>query len=206
MVNISWGNNCLTDARKMANLHFNSTLPALAYFSDVKSDAYYLDAVDWAVDKHITTGTTSTAFSPGKTCAHGEILTFLWRAEGKPEPSAQPPFAVKAGAYYEGAAKWAFEKGMIGKGFDPEAPCTRADAMTYIWRAQSSPDAPMPPEGVIPAFTDVTAATHPADRLIAVTWAVCAGVTRGTGDGSTFSPDWICTRGEIVTFLYRAYK
>lgn len=164
-------------------------------FTDLRPDAYYLDAVDWAVAAGVAKGTSDAAFSPSKTCTHGEILTFLWQAMGKPESEAQPSFAVEPGAYYEKAVKWAFERDLIGAGFDPGTLCTRADAVRYIWLAFYQP---WPGAN---SFADVPA---DADYAPAVSWAVGKGVTNGTGNGM-FSPDKVCNRGEIVTFLHRAF-
>lgn len=110
-------------------------------FTDVKANAYYAGAVKWAVDKKITSGTSATTFSPQKTCSVAEILTFLWRAKGQPEPTAQNPFSdVKAGDYFYKAALWAKEKGLVsGSRFNPTAPCTRAMVVTYLWKLAGSP-------------------------------------------------------------------
>lgn len=166
-------------------------------FTDLKPDGYYLDAVAWAVQKEITTGTTKTTFSPAKTCTHGQILTFLWRALDKPESSVVLPFTVKEDAYCLGAAKWAYERGMIGPMFQHGTGCTRADAVRYIWQAMGKPYAVY--DG---RFTDVPANSPYAQ---AVAWAVAAKVTEGTA-ADRFSPDQLCQRGQIVTFLHRAYQ
>ena len=178
--------------------HFGkATIEPLVKFTDLKPDGYYLDAVKWAVNLDITTGKTDTTFAPGLKCSHSEILTFLWRAAGKPESSAQPPIAMKGDEFYYKAVKWAAEKGMIGGDFDPKAGCTRADAVNYIWQAFGKPAAAY--DG---RFTDVPAGSPYAT---AVAWALANEVTTGA-TATTFSPAKICNRGEIVTFLYRAYK
>lgn len=162
-------------------------------FTDVEPDAYYAEAVTWAVESDITNGTTPTTFSPGDTCTHGQILTFLWRAAGKPgEASLQPDEA-----YYAPALRWAEELGMLegAERFDPAADCSRRDAVRYIWYAFHRPEAQPS------SFSDVPAG---ADWAGAVSWAVEQGVTKGTS-ASTFEPDNLCSRGEIVTFLHRAY-
>jgi len=164
-------------------------------FSDVEASAYYAQPVAWAVEQGITVGTSDTTFSPAETCTHGQILTFLWRAAGEPRTSAKAPEGIKQGEYYYDAARWAAGKGMLEDGFDPEAQCTRADAVGYIWRAFDGPDSQ------VASFTDVPA---DAPYAHAVGWAVLEGVTTGATD-TAFEPDAICDRGQIVTFLYRAY-
>ena len=171
-------------------------VPTVGGFSDVRENAYYADAVLWAVDGGVTSGTSATTFSPDNTCTTAEVLTFLWRASGSPAASGGNPYSdVPAGAYYEQAALWAGEEGLVsGSAFGGGAPCTRADAVTYLWRLAGQPSA-----GTAD-FADVPAG---ADFAPAVAWAVEQGVTTGTG-GDRFSPDTTCTRGQIMTFLYRA--
>lgn len=168
-------------------------------FSDVKADAYYADAVKWAVDKGITTGTSATTFSPSDTCTRAQILTFLWRAVGSPKSTAKNPFSdVKAEDYYYDAAVWASEKGMVtGNQFNGNTPCTRSSTVVYLWQ-----NAGAPKTAVSNAFTDVPAG---AAYEQAVSWAVEKNVTSGTSE-TAFSPDDTCTRGQIVTFLNRALK
>ena len=164
-------------------------------FSDVKADDYFAGPVQWAVEKGITSGTSATTFSPYENCTTAQILTFLWRASGSPKPTTANPFSdVESGDYYADAAVWAYEKGMVsGTAFGGNTPCTRSMAVTYMWKAAGSPGAKAA------SFTDVSAE---AEYAGAVAWAVEQGVTSGTSD-TTFSPDDICTRGQIVTFLYR---
>ena len=169
-------------------------------FVDVADDAYYFDAVLWAAENGITGGVDDTHFAPNVTCTRAQAVTFLWRAAGSPAPkSSEMPFEdVAAGSYYYDAVLWAVENG-ITKGtsdttFSPNADCTRAQAMAFIWRSQKSAAA----DGVNP-FTDVAADAYYAG---AVQWAVENGVTNGTSD-TTFSPNTNCTRAHIVTFLYR---
>ena len=167
-------------------------------FTDVAESSPYYQGILWAVEKKITTGRTETTFVPGENCSEANILTFLWRASGQPEAaSAENPFgeAVSADAYYYKAALWAFEKGMIDKNFAPNTPCTRAQAVYFMWIAAGKPEAEAA------SFTDVAA---DAAYAAAVNWAVAKGVTKGTGDGTTFSPNSVCIRGQIATFLYRA--
>ena len=143
----------------------------------------------------VTSGTSATTFSPGNTCTTAEILTFLWRASGSPAPVGTNPFSdVAESDFSYQAALWAYENGLVsGTALQGSAPCTRADTVTYLWKLAGSPAAPAA------SFTDVPAG---ADYAPAVAWAVDQGVTSGTGEGA-FSPDNTCTRGEIVTFLYR---
>ena len=172
-------------------------------FTDVPAGSYYEDAVIWAVDKGITTGTDATHFSPDGICTRAQAVTFLWRAAGSPAAkSAVMPFTdVKAGSYCYDAVLWAVEQG-ITKGtsetmFSPDATCTRAQIVTFLWRSQKSPAA-----GTANPFTDVKASAYYAD---AVLWAVKEDVTKGTTN-TTFSPDATCTRAQIVTFIYRSVK
>lgn len=167
-------------------------------FADVVPGSYYEQAVDWAVEEKITTGTGAITFSPELTCSRGEIITFLWRAAGSPRPQGSNPFRdVEEGEFYTQAAVWAYEQDMTEGGgfFDPKAPCTRAMAVAFIWKML---DRPTPDSSA--RFSDVPAGVSYAD---AVAWAVGARVTNGTSD-TAFSPDATCTRAQIVTFLYRA--
>lgn len=170
-------------------------------FADVKKDTYYFDAVAWAVKNQITSGTSATEFTPDATCTRAQIVTFLWRAAGCPEPKTGSSFSdVPVGSYYAKAVAWAVERGITtgtGDGrFSPDAGCTRAQAVTFLYRAlgkQTDSSA---------KFSDVPAGSYYAD---AVNWAVENNVTNGTG-AATFSPNADCTRAQIVTFLYRAAK
>lgn len=161
-------------------------------FIDVQTGAYYRKPVDWAVEKNITSGTSSNTFSPDQTCTRGQIITFLWRAAGSPAPRGTASFAdVNQNMYYAKAVAWAAEKGMAdGVRFDPDAPCTREMAVEFMWKYAGSPDAAKA------SFADVSAE--------AVDWAVAEGITSGTS-ATTFSPDQTCTRGQIVTFLHRGF-
>lgn len=160
-------------------------------FTDVTATAYYADAVKWAVEKGVTAGTSATTFSPDTTCTTAQILTFLWRANGSPAPAGSNA-NVPAGQYYSDAANWALEKGLTDT-FNADTPATRAATVTYLWKLADRPDAGMP------SFADVAA---DSDYAQAVAWAVKNGITVGTSD-TTFSPSNTCTRGQIVTFLYR---
>ena len=170
-------------------------------FADVSTDAYYYEAVKWAAKKGITGGTGDGTFNPNGSCTRAHIVTFLWRAVGSPEPKSTVSFAdVPADSYYAKAVAWAVENGItLGTGdgtFSPNATCTRAQSVTFLYRALGT--APTTVNG----FTDVTADAFYAD---AVAWAVESGVTNGTS-ASTFSPNNGCTRAQIVTFLFRAYQ
>ena len=165
-------------------------------FADVLIGSPYAKAIDWAVEKKITNGTSQTTFSPDEECTTAQILTFLWRAMGEPAPagSANPFSDVKDTDYFYKAALWAREKGLVsGSKFDPDTPCTRASTVTYLWKLAGSPAA----QGA--GFSDVPANAPYAQ---AVAWAVGKGVTNGTSP-TTFSPGDTCTRGQIATFLYR---
>ena len=172
------------------------SLPAtVGTFTDVLETDFFAAPVEWAVENGVTSGTSETTFSPGNTCTTAEILTFLWRASGSPAPVGTNPFSdVAESDFSYQAALWAYENGLVsGTALQGSAPCTRADTVTYLWKLAGSPAAPAA------SFTDVPAG---ADYAPAVAWAVDQGVTSGTGEGA-FSPDNTCTRGEIVTFLYR---
>lgn len=170
-------------------------------FRDVSTDAYYYEAVKWAQKKGITGGIGDGLFGPNQPCTRAQIVTFLWRAAGSPEPggTAAGMTDVAAGSYYEKAVAWAIENGITtgtadGK-FSPNAPCTRAQAVTFLFRAsKASADG-------APAFGDVAADAYYAE---AVKWATDNGITNGT-TSSTFSPGSGCTRAQIVTFLWRLY-
>jgi len=170
-------------------------------FSDVSTSAYYYEAVKWAQEKGITGGIGNGLFGPNQPCTRAQIVTFLWRAAGSPEPKAMSSFAdVSTDAYYAKAVAWAVENGITtgtGDGkFSPGATCTRAQSVTFLFRAigklvDSKAE-----------FSDVLTDSYYAN---AVAWAVENGVTNGIGDG-LFGPDNSCTRAQIVTFLYRAYQ
>ena len=166
-------------------------------FTDVAATDYFAAPVAWAIEKEITQGTGNNRFSPAQNCTNAQILTFLWRAYGQPEPTIASPFTNSIPEVYVKAAVWAYEKGMVsGTAFDVDKPCTRAMAVTYMWQAAGSP---VP--SVTASFTDV-----PADSsyALAVAWAVEKEITKGTNpEGTMFSPDEICNRGQIVTFLHR---
>ena len=171
-------------------------------FVDVKESDYFYTPVLWAVQKGITTGTSATTFEPNSPCTRGQIVTFLWRAAGSPEPTttANPFSDIGEKDYFYKAVLWAVEKGITtgtGKGkFSPNDSCTSAQVATFLWRSQGKPSVTNSNN----PFSDVPAETY---YYNAVLWAVENGITNGTGKGK-FSPDDSCTRGQIVTFLYRA--
>ena len=170
-------------------------------FTDVAEGAYYADAVAWAIQNKVTSGVSATTFAPNASCTRGQMVTFLWKAAGSPEPkSLTTAFTdVKSGTYYEKAVAWAVENkvttGTSATTFSPDATVTRGQSVTFLWKANNSPAA----EGTS-AFTDVAASAYYAS---AVNWAVEKGVTSGMS-ATTFAPNSNCTRAQIVTFLYRA--
>ena len=168
-------------------------------FIDVPAGSYYEDAVVWAVEKGITSGTSAVTFDPNGICTRAQAVTFLWRAAGSPAPKSMNSFAdVPADAYYAKAVAWAVENGITsgtgGGKFSPDATCTRAQIVTFLYRAAGSPAVS---GGSV--FSDVKAGAYYAD---AVTWAENKGITGGIGNG-LFGSDNNCTRAQIVTFLYR---
>lgn len=165
-------------------------------FTDVKSTDYCAEPVKWAVKQGITTGVTKTTFVPGDTCTQAQIITFIWRSEGSPEPSGTTPYNISPDKYYYKAANWAYGKGMIDDYFNPNGGCSRAMAMTYLYKLAGSPAVSHAGN----TFWDVGQSDSAYD---AIYWAVDAGITKGT-TFDTFSPAKTCTRGQIVTFLHRA--
>lgn len=171
-------------------------------FTDVPADAYFRDAVEWAVGEGITGGTSATTFSPYNVCTRAQAVTFLWRADGSPKPeSSRNPFTdVKAGSYYYDAVLWAVEQGITSgttpTTFSPDATCTRGQIVTFLYHSWGDPEVE-----TRASFRDVPAGAYYADP---VNWAADWGVTGGTS-ATTFSPNAFCTRAQIVTFLYRSY-
>ena len=171
-----------------------------ADFVDVAAGSYCYDAVQWAVANGITNGTDATHFSPNAGCTRGQVVTFLWRAAGEPVVSGNVGFVdVAPGSYCYEAVKWAVANG-ITKGtdathFSPNATCTRGQVVTFMYRAEGEPAV-----GGSNGFVDVAAGSYCYN---AVQWAVANGITKGT-DATHFSPNATCTRGQVVTFLYRA--
>ena len=173
----------------------------LNFFYDVPNDAFFYEAVKWAVKSGVTNGLSDTMFGPYESCTRAQIVTFLWRAAGSPEPKTASSFTdVSASAYYAKAVAWAVENGitngMTETTFAPDATCTRGQSVTFLHRALKGTASGSA------NFTDVKPDAFYAD---AVSWAVKNDVTNGTSN-TTFSPNADCTRAEIVTFLYRAYQ
>ena len=174
--------------------------PQTGVFIDVAEGSYYEEAIDWAVEKGITNGVSSNMFAPNDPCTRAQIVTFLWRAAGSPAPKSMSSFTdVPADAFYAKAVAWAVENGITsGTGeskFSPNATCTRAQSVTFLYRASGSPAVSGSAE-----FSDVATNAYYAD---AVAWAAKKGITTGIG-GGLFGSDNDCTRGQIVTFLWRA--
>ena len=200
---INDGNDPLLNAK----IHYNSVDSITPVdpmtpsgFIDVPSDAFYANAVKWAVENEITTGVGNNRFDPNGQCTRGQVVTFLWRAAGKPTVSANVSFSdVQPGAFYYEAVKWAVANGITtgvgGNRFAPNDSCTRGQVVTFLHRAENSPSA-----STVSSFTDV-----PSDAFYynAVNWAVENGITSGVGN-NRFAPNDTCTRGQVVTFLYRA--
>ena len=198
-----------TGSRYKACIHYDDckeiiweNVPKLTNpFVDVPSGAFYTEPVAWAVFREITTGMDTTHFAPDGNCTRGQIVTFLWRAQGKPAPqNTDNPFVdVAKGSYCYDAVLWAVEQGITNgvdaTHFAPNNPCTRAQAVTFLWRANGEPECDS-----WNIFFDVREGTFYYD---AVLWAVDENITKGT-DSWRFSPDNSCTRGQIVTFLHRS--
>ena len=172
-------------------------------FTDVSKSDYFYDAVLWAVENGITTGTSRTRFSPYATCTRAQAVTFLWRSSGSPAPkNSRMPFTdVSPSAYYYDAVLWALEEGITtgtsSTTFSPDATCSRAQIVAFLWRSEKSLAV-----GTANPFADVKSTAYYAD---AVLWAVKENITKGT-TSTTFSPDADCTRAQIVTFLWRCKK
>ena len=170
-------------------------------FADVANSAYYVDAVEWMLKREVTQGTTETTFSPNLNCTRAQIVTFLWRAAGSPEPKGTADFAdVPAGSYYAKAVAWAIENGITGGTgnglFSPDAACTRAQSAAFLYRAAGSPAV-----NGSAGFSDVAADAYYAQ---AVAWAKEHGITDGIG-GGLFGSANDCTRAQIAAFLWRLY-
>ncbi len=175
--------------------------PVSLSFPDVPEDSYYAESVAWAVERGIAGGTGSGTFAPDQICTRGQVVTFLYRAMGSPGlSSGSNPFSdVKDSDYFHDAVLWALEEGITGgtsaTTFSPDAPCTRSQAVTFLYKGLGSPAVDHTSR-----FTDVPSSSYYAS---AVSWAVDRGITSGTGS-TTFSPEDSCTRSQVVTFLYRA--
>ena len=175
-------------------------VPASVPFVDIVNGSFYYDAVVWGYNNGIVNGVDTTHFAPDASCTRAQVVTFLWRAAGSPEPkSMSTPFTdVKSGSFYEKAAAWAYENGIV-KGttdttFAPNATVTRAQFVTFLWRYEDCPSS-----SIANPFSDVSESSVYAPAIL---WAAENGVTVGTGNG-TFVPNGACTRAHVVTFLYR---
>ena len=180
------------------------TIAQTMNFIDVKASDFFYEPVKWAVNNKITNGTSSTTFSPYKNCNRAEIVTFLWRAAGSPEPTVtRNPFtdvnSVRDASYYK-AILWASQKGITAgtnaTTFSPYQECTRSQIVTFLYRYAGKPSG-----NYTNPFKDVSSVNE-ASYYNAILWAVGKGITQGTST-TTFSPYASCTRGEAVTFLYR---
>ena len=177
-------------------------------FIDVPAGAYYEDAVVWAVGKNITTGMSATTFDPNGSCTRAQIVTFLWRAAGSPEPKTMKGFDdVASNAYYAKAVAWAVENGITtgtsASKFSPNDPCTRTQAVTFLFRyAAANGMEAVTMQELLSGYAD--AASVPSYAVSAMNWALAAGILQG--DGVKLMPNATCTRAQIVTFLYRAMK
>ncbi len=200
---VAYADNCDIYCKICARvIYFYQEAPFLPKFTDVSESDYFYDAVMWATDLRITNGVSETSFAPNEPCTRGQIVTFLWRANGSPAPMTENNIFtdVHPGDYYYEAVLWAVENGitngMSETTFEPDSTCTRAQAATFIWRANGK----QKPANQNHPFTDVAANEYYYD---AVLWAVENGITNGMS-ATTFEPNTICTRAQIVTFLYRA--
>lgn len=164
-------------------------------FTDVPANSPYAEAIQWAVENGITTGTTPTTFSPNSTCTNRQVLTFLWRSKGRPytTPFGDEPNAPEWTHVYD----WGFVLGLLNLADFPDQPCTRSSVIWTLWIL-----AHQPKPSKAASFTDMPSSAGTAQ---AISWAVEKGITTGTS-ATTFSPDNICTRGQVMTFLYRASK
>ena len=190
-----------TQTKTVATPKLERPAPTENPFTDVARGQYYYDAVLWAVSNEVTSGTSATTFSPDNGCTRAQVVTFLWRAAGQPKPTTDSnPFRdVKNGTYYYDAVLWAVEQGITAgtstTTFSPDATCTRAQIVTFLWRFEGQPT----PDSAANPFADVQLSAYFGK---AVLWAVENGITNGTS-ATTFSPEATCTRAQVVTFLYR---
>ena len=182
---------------------FTKTGTSQTPFTDITEGAYYYDAVLWAVDEGITTGLSDTTFGPNQSCTRAQVVTFLWRAAGEPAPTSdENPFVdLRTDKYYYDAVLWAVEEGITeGYGsadtFCPDRTCSRAEIVTFLWRYAGKPKV-----SAANPFEDVPDGKWYCN---AVLWAASEKITEGHGSPTTFCPDLVCTRGQIVTFLYRS--
>ena len=200
---ISLGDGKYSFTMPAAAVTIAATLANVTTFADVPADAYYANAVNWAVSNEVTTGTSATTFGPNLSCTRAQTVTFLWRAMGSPEPTTTVnPFTdVDESAYYYQSVLWAVEQG-VTKGtsdttFSPNATVIRGQIVTFLYRAAGSPA----------IAADVTFTDVPTDAYYAkaMAWAGKKGITKGTSE-TTFSPHAECIRAQMVTFLFRQFK
>ena len=200
-IDVTYKNGVATLVLNHFSIYVVEAVDALS-FTDVSAKVYYFDAVAWAVKNKITSGQSDTLFAPDASCTRAQMVTFLWRANGSPEPTVTELLFtdVAADAYYAKAVLWAVENGITtgtsDTTFDPDGVVTRAEAVTFLWRGAGNPAA----DGKL--FADVESTKYYAE---AVRWAVANGVTKGVSDTS-FAPGSACTRAQIVTFLYRTHR
>ena len=203
------GNGVYTFTMPAGKVEISAAFTALnanGSFRDVSDNAYYADAVKWAVENGITEGTSETTFSPNAACTRAQIVTFLWRAAGSPAPKSTKSFAdVTVGSYYANAVAWAVENGITegtsDAAFSPNAACTRAQIVTFLFRSAvaNGMDA-VTLQDLLSAYAD--ADSVPGYAVPAMNWALYAGILQG--DGTNLMPNAACTRAQIVTFLFRA--
>ena len=181
-------------------------VPAVSGFTDVAEESYYYNAVNWAAANGITSGTSATTFSPNTPCTRGQMATFLWRAAGSPEPKGNSnPFTdVTADTYYAKAVQWAVEQGITAgtsaTTFSPNGACTRAQMATFIYRCEQANGGGFAGAWMfLLPFTDA-----PEWAYEPIAWCYKEGITGGTS-ATTFGPDDLCTRAQMVTFLYRYF-
>ena len=193
-----------TQVKTVTTPKLEETKPTENPFTDVGSGMYYTVPVLWAVENRVTAGTSATTFGPNDGCTRAQVVTFLWRAAGQPEPTgSRNPFTdVSSSAYYYKAVLWAVENGITAgtsaTTFSPDGTCTRAQIVTFLWRYEGMPA----PASAGNSFVDVPTGAYYEK---AVLWAAQSNVTAGTS-ATTFSPDSTCTRAQVVTFLYRDVK
>lgn len=187
-----------TDPEEIAPANPGQSNSGTVSFKDVTATAYYFDPVQWAVKNNITLGTTATTFSPNQTCTKAQIITFLWRAVGSPNSNIENQYVdMSSSDFYYKAALWAYEKGLQAEWmFNGNEPCTRGQTVTYLWILAGMPSGSQSSS----KFTDISPLSGLKD---AVSWANDNKIAYGTS-ATTFSPNATCTRGQIVTFLYRA--
>ena len=199
----------MPDSKVTVEATFKASAPTGKHpFIDVPAGAYYEDAVVWAVGKNITTGMSATTFDPSGSCTRAQIVTFLWRAAGSPEPKTMKGFDdVASNAYYAKAVAWAVENGITtgtsASKFSPNDPCTRTQAVTFLFRyAAANGMEAVTMQELLSGYAD--AASVPSYAVSAMNWALAAGILQG--DGVKLMPNATCTRAQIVTFLYRSVK